>query len=270
MLQLPRHSYLLILSGLWITPAFGEDSPILSLADAIEKALNRHAAIPAADAKRQSAEGLAVQNRFRPNPTFTFQMENWRFDGLPAFRPGYDVDWFAFVSQSVEAGGKRARRADVGKQSTGLATLELELVKWNVRQEVRQAYYRALLAQKQLQIMVENNESFQRILDYHRFRVREGAMAETDLIKVELEAERLSLQRETATLESERSRFELLKAIGEPAAAVRFPPASISTVLEATNIWGGQTGVQAKSRTKRLPPNQGMGVGDWVSPEATR
>ncbi|HEX2523697.1 MAG TPA: TolC family protein, partial [Terriglobia bacterium] len=84
------------------------------------------------------------------------------------------------------------------------------------------AYYGALLAQKRLQMMVENNQSFQQIVEYHRFRVREGAMAEADLIKVELEAERLSLDRETAALEGERSRFELLKAMGESATAAHF------------------------------------------------
>ena len=47
-------------------------------------------------------------------------------------------------------------------------------------------------------------------------------MAEADLIKVELEAERLSLDRETAALEGERSRFELLKAMGESATAAHF------------------------------------------------
>jgi outer membrane protein TolC len=144
MLQPQRRYYLLVILGLQTAAAFGTDWPVLSLADAIERALKRHAAIPAAEAKRQSAEGLALQSRARPNPAFTFQMENWRFDASPAFRPGNDVDWFAFVSQRIEAGGKRAKRADVGRQNASLAELELDLLKWNVRQEVRRAYYRGV------------------------------------------------------------------------------------------------------------------------------
>ena len=110
----------------------------------------------------------------------------------------------------------------MGLQTTELAALELQWRRWNVRQEVRRAYYGALLAQKRLQMMAENNQSFQQIVEYHRFRVREGAMAEADLVKVELEAERLNLDRETAALEGERSRFELLKAMGQSAASAHF------------------------------------------------
>jgi len=46
------------------------------------------------------------------------------------------------------------------------------------------------------------------------------------------------------------------------------PPAlaSISTVLELAN----SAGAQAKRRTSVLSPNQGIGVGTSVSPEATR
>ena len=212
-----------MLSGfLTASSTLGADLPVLTLADAVEGALSRHAIIPAAQAKLHSAEGLAVQARAHPNPAFTFQMENWRFEGSPAFQPAQDVDWFAYVSQRIETGGKRAKRTEVGKQNTGLAALELELLKWNVRQEVRRAYYRALLAQKRLAMMTENNESFQQIVEYHRFRVREGAMAEADLVKVELEAARLGLERETGALESERSRFELLKSMGESATTASF------------------------------------------------
>jgi outer membrane protein, heavy metal efflux system len=221
-LQLPKHYRWLLLSGLLTVPALAADLPVLSLTEALERALSRHALIAAAESRLRSAEGLVVQARAHPNPAFTFQMENWRFEGAPAFQPAQDVDWFAFVSQRIETGGKRARRTDAGKQNTGLAALELELLKWNVRQEVRRAYYRALLAQKRLQMMTENNESFQQIVEYHRFRVREGAMAEADLVKVELEAARLGLERETGALESERSRFELLKAIGQSATRASF------------------------------------------------
>ncbi len=211
-----------MLSGLLVTSALGADLPILNLADAVARALNRRAAIPAAEARLRGAEGLTAQARAHPNPALTFQMENWRFGGSPEFQPADDVDYFAYVSQRIETGGKRARRTDVGTQNTGLAALELRLLKWNIRQEVRRAFYRALLAQKQLQLTTENKESFQQIVEYHRVRVREGAMAEADLIRVELEAARQGLELENRALEGERSRFDLLKTMGEPATTAHF------------------------------------------------
>jgi cobalt-zinc-cadmium efflux system outer membrane protein len=210
------------LCGLTIGGAVGADWPVLSLSEALERALNRHASISAAEARLESTQGLLQQAGFHPNPTFVFQLENWRFGGSPAFQPAQDLDVFAYVSHRIETSGKRARRTGVGLQTTEVAALELQWRRWNVRQEVRRAYYEALLAQKRLEMMVENNQSFEQIVEYHRFRVREGAMAEADLIKVELEAERLNLDRETAALQGERSRFELLKAMGESATAARF------------------------------------------------
>jgi cobalt-zinc-cadmium efflux system outer membrane protein len=269
-LQLSKHYHWLFLGALLAMPTLGADLPVLSLADAVERALSRHAVITAAEARVHSTEGQLVQARAHPNPAFTFQMENWRFSGSPAFQPAQDVDWFAYVSQRVETGGKRARRTDVGRQNTGLAALELELVKWNVRQEVRRAYYRALLAQKRLQMMIENNESFQQIVEYHRFRVREGAMAEADLIKVELEAARLGLERETGALESERSRFDLLKTMGESATTANlrladpgggpFPGMSASQPAVALSDTGVQSS-ESPGRGKSQPGDLSSGEG---------
>jgi cobalt-zinc-cadmium efflux system outer membrane protein len=221
-LRLLRPSGLLAAIFLSIRVALGAEWPVLSLKEAVERALNRHAAITAAEARLESTHGLLQQARLYPNPSLIFQLENWRFGGVPAFQPSQDLDVFAYVSQRIETAGKRARRTEVGQQNTELAALELQWRRWSIRQDVRRAYYGALLAQKRLQMMVENNQSFQQIVEYHRFRVREGAMAEGDLIKVELEAERLNLDRESAALEGERSRFELLKAMGESATGAHF------------------------------------------------
>src|SRR5687767_6879622 len=72
------------LCGLAIGGALGSDWPILGLSEAVERALNRHASIGAAEARLESTQGLLQQARFHPNPTFVFQLENWRFGGLPA------------------------------------------------------------------------------------------------------------------------------------------------------------------------------------------
>ena len=59
---------------------------------------------------------------------------------------------------------------------------------------------------------------------------------------------------------------EVLRLLTEqPAPAL----ASISTVLERANA-RLETGSQANCTTSFLLPNQGIGVGIWPSPEATR
>ena len=250
-----QHFQILTLGGFLTASTLGADLPVLNLADAVGRALNRRAAIPAAEARLRSAESLTAQARAHPNPAFTFQMENWRFGGSPEFQPADDVDYFAYLSQRIETSGKRARRTDVGKQNSGLAALELRLLKWNIRQEVRRAYYRALLAQKQLQLTTENNASFQQIVEYHRFRVREGAMAEADLVKVELEASRQGLELENRALEGERTRFDLLKTMGESSTTARFQLADpgIIALLDASVSEPAAVVKSALNSSERLP-----------------
>jgi hypothetical protein len=173
--------------------------PELSLSKAVELASARHADLAAASAHVSGTEGLRRQATVLPNPSLTFQSENWRFDGPVPFQPGRELDLFAFLSQPIEMGGKRSRRMDLAKQDSFIAELERKGIEWRIRQDVKQSYWRALLAQQEWELMKENARTFQQIIEYHRVRVEQGAMAEADLIRVKLEGERLSLSEQSGS-----------------------------------------------------------------------
>lgn len=196
-----------------------EQSPVpadLTVAQAVDIALSRHAGLQAAAARLRGAAGLESQAALRPNPEFFVQSENWRFAGNPGFRPLEELDLFAYVAQPVERGAKRLRRAELARQDTRIAALELEALRWKVRQDVRQSFLRGVLAWKQVELMEENGRYFQQIIDYHRARVEQGATAEADLIKVLLERERLSLAESAAALDVDRAHADLTRAMGLP------------------------------------------------------
>lgn len=216
----------------------------LTLETAVAEALASHQLIQAAGAHLSGIEGLRLQAGFRPNPQVFLQTENWRFTGEPGFEPGRDLDVYAYMAQPLETGGKRGLRITAAEDDLRVAELEKQALEWSIRQEVRQSFFRALLAQKQLEILLSTGRNFQQIVDYHHVRVEQGAMAEADLIRVQLEQERLSVAFNSAQVEAERARVNLLRAMGTtnreldfelvepPAAGRNSPPLDLKALLE--------------------------------------
>jgi cobalt-zinc-cadmium efflux system outer membrane protein len=208
-----------ILAGLWILLFLqgfylaGQFPPSLTLQQAIDLALEQHPEIRAAEAKAKGSEGLIVQAGLRPNPSFTFQSENWRFGDTPAFHPGQQVDWFAYFSQPIETGGKRQQRLALSRKESTRFQLEKQLFAWKIRQLIKQSFWKALAAQKELDLATTIQNDFQTVLEYHQNRFEQGVLAEADLIKVRLEGERLDLTLQSALMTSEQARIDLLKAM---------------------------------------------------------
>lgn len=199
----------------------------LSLSGAVQRALENHPELAAAANRVEAQQGLRVQAGKTHNPTFNFQWENLRAWQQPGFRVGQESDVFGFLQQQWELFGKRRRRVEQASVQVHLAELERELARRHVALSVKQAYWHALSAQRRLDLFDENLANFQKIIAYHEARVREGAMAEADLIRVRLEGERLALERNSAGLAAARARLQLQFAMGEES----FPPLSFTEPL---------------------------------------
>ncbi len=194
---------------------------LLSEAEAVRTAIATHPLLAAAAERTAAAGGRAAQAALRPNPHFVFQSENWRRDGAAGER-----DTFAYLTQPIELGGKRQRRIESAAASLRRAEFEKELLARQIAGRVRQAYWAAAGAERIQELWLENVRNFQQIVGYHEARVKEGAMAEADLIKVQLEAGRQALAANSAALEAGRARIQLLREMGQKDfAAVRFADA---------------------------------------------
>jgi cobalt-zinc-cadmium efflux system outer membrane protein len=169
------------------------------------------------DAAREAINariGAETQADKSPNPTLFLQSENWRFHGTPGFSAGNDLDLFAYVSQPIETAGKRARRVALAAEDRQVAELHREAASWRIRQEVKLAYWNAVSAGRFEAVLADRREAVKRLVDYHEVRVRLGAAAELDLIKVQLESEKLEMQYISAQTQSEQFRLELAGAMG--------------------------------------------------------
>ena len=142
------------------------------------------------------------------------QTENWRAYGTPAFSANHDPDTYAYLSQVFETAGKRGRRVDLAAAAVRRSELENELLRKQVAGRVKLAYWNAVGAHRVHELLNENLDAFDQIVAYHEARVREGVMAEVDLLKVRLERERGAATANSAGLDSERTLIALYREMG--------------------------------------------------------
>lgn len=202
----------------------------LSVREAVSRALASHPLLAAETSRMAASAGLQRQAGLRPNPRLIFQTENLRAHGSPGFSFSRDSDTFLYVSQVLETAGKRERRVDVAAADFRRAALERELLTRQIASRVRQAYWNAAGAQRLYELLLETGHTFEQVVEYHRLRVQEGAMAEADLLRVRVEGERIAINANTAALDAERARIQLFREMGQ----TRFEPVRFSDPLEAT------------------------------------
>jgi len=189
-------------------PSFAQTR--LSLQAAIDEALESRASLKAEAERISASEGLKRQAHLIANPLFQFENEN--------LRPGQiytrDVDTYAFVTQPLDILGKRRERIDVTERVLNRTTAEYELARRQIVQNVQLAYWAARGAQENQHLLNATVQNVQRIIDYNAAQFRAGAISEQDLLRVQLEGERLKITTSLASIEFSRTRIDLLRQMG--------------------------------------------------------
>lgn len=220
---------LLVLSYFVSLPAHAQEID-LSFRQAIERAMASHPALDAAARRMEGAEAARVQANLGPNPRLILQHENTRpGSARHPFVHYRDTDQFAFLQQTVETSGKRGLRAALADTVIQRSTLERDLARQQIAGRVGQAYWTALGAHRLHALLVESAETLGKVVEYHEIRVREGAMAEADLLRVRLEVQRLNVDINHALLAANRARIHLFREMG----AVEFPAVRFADTVEA-------------------------------------
>lgn len=196
----------------WAGLALAAQEP-LSLEAALKEAVEHHPLIAAADGKVSTAQGLLEQASLRPNPRLSVQLENLRAWQLP-YRPFVENDYFLYLSQVLETAGKRERRGELAASNKQLASIARDVLVQQTVARVRQAYWTAAGAAALVRVFEETLKNFAETVTYHENRVREGNMAEADLIRIRLENERIKLAASSAALQAEQAAIALQREMG--------------------------------------------------------
>jgi cobalt-zinc-cadmium efflux system outer membrane protein len=183
----------------------------LTLREAVDRALASRPSLKAEAERVHVAEGLRQQAGARPNPEFQFQNENLR----PGMTYTQDVDTLAYVVQPLDVLGKRARRIDAAAQGVARTQAEYDLAKLRTVRDVKLAYWAARGAEQSRDLLRDTMMNFQQIVDYNNARLKVGTIAEQDVLRVQLEGERLAITANIAALRAARAEAELLRQIGD-------------------------------------------------------
>lgn len=198
----------------------GADS--LSLSEAIARARVENPELQAAALRHDAARARASQKGYFPNPELSIDVEN--IGGSGAFEGTDAAETTILVSQALELGGKRSRRARAGELEAEIAGGEVLLLAAGIQAQVAASFAGLLAAQQRVDLAALLEETLVR----HRQTLEERVAARKALL-VDLERADVSLAAARADLAGERallaaSRFELAMAVGVP--LEELPPAA--------------------------------------------
>ncbi|HXP84237.1 MAG TPA: TolC family protein [Bryobacteraceae bacterium] len=200
----------------------------LTLAEAVSEALASHPQLAAAAARAAATVGLRRQAGLSPNPRLIFQSETSGFPAIPPSGPQHDRDTYAFLAQTVETGGKRNRRVALAAENVRRSELEVQLYRRQITSRVSTAYWAAAGAARVEDLLRMEVASFDQVVQFHRDRVREGAAPEVDLLRIEVERDRLESAAKTAVQDAERTRIAVFREMGK----TEFPAVEFGEALD--------------------------------------
>lgn len=186
--------------------------PGLTLDAALAAALAQHPLVDAARARVAAAEGSQLSATRLPNPIATYWMENTRFPGQSP--TSLDREISAYATMPLEPLLQRPSRTAQASAEVRASQAAVVIAERDVALQTARAFYRVALAQATLDAMTENRASAQQLVDYLRARVSQGASAEGDAIRVEVERDRADTDVTLAEVELLRAQAALRGWVG--------------------------------------------------------
>lgn len=203
---------LVLLAGLGCATLPGQIQ--LHFNDAVAQATQNNPQLTAAAARVQSAEGLRLQAGLKPNPRAILQLENYRAWEQPPFALSYSPDNYVYATQLIERGHKRERRVDAADATVVRAQLERDLLLRQIRYRVAGAYWTAAAAEQVRRLWQQQVESYNNLVLYNENRLKEGVVAEADVLRAKVERNRALLSAANAQQEAVRARVTLYREMG--------------------------------------------------------
>lgn len=173
-----------------------EPTGIVSLEHALSMALLANPDLAALSWEVRAAEARALQAGLRPNPEIEIEIEEF---GGAGERRGLDGATITpRLSQLIELGGKRSKRARVAALETELARWDYEAARLAAVQQVKAAFVSVLSAQERLALAEERVDLSEQIFRAVSERVNAGKVSPLEETKAAVALSTSRIQRERA------------------------------------------------------------------------
>lgn len=177
----------------------------------VREALERRPEIAAVRAQSAAEKERVPQAHVLPDPTLSMGIQN---DGFGGIQIGKMASSWVFVvgSQTFPWFGKRAARAAVAALGGEEATLDLTRTLLSITADAERGYVDLLLVREQLGLLAKLENLWQQSEAIARVRYETGEVAQSDLLRAQLERARLK-QRRWALESEERRRSAVLNRL---------------------------------------------------------
>ena len=179
----------------------------------ITAALTQQPLIDAAKARLTAAEGGRQTASVLPNPVATYWVENARFPG-GASSTALDRESSVYATLPLEPFLQRRSRIAQAGHEIRAAQASVTTAEQAVAREAIHAFYRVALAQASLDAVRDNLTAIDQLVVYLRNRVAQGAAPEGELIRAEVERDRVDTDATLADVELLRAQAALRPFLG--------------------------------------------------------
>ncbi len=190
--------------------ASGQQS--LSLHEAVESALHSpNARIT------QERVGVALggvrQAGLRPNPRLYLQSEDLHpWDDNFSFADS--TEDYGYLGQSIEVDGKRSKRLALARANLHRSEAERDLRNREIAASAAAAYWLLVADQQIAELLRQDIAEVDDMVRYNKDRVNAGATRGVDLIRMQIERDRIYLSLQAAERDAELARIELGRQMG--------------------------------------------------------
>ncbi len=204
----------LALSLIAFVPQIWAQTPALSLTQALATAQEQNPTTDIARERVSAAEGIRTQAGLMPNPVLTATSENEPLSDTSGFTFADQTDDYIYASQMIELGGKRRRRVAAAQAGVAVAGVGAEISARKLDTRVASAYWAANGAALVRDLYQNEVNMLDRMAGYNRARVRAGAAAQADLLRIQLESDRMLAEVNLAAAEAARALIALYREMG--------------------------------------------------------
>lgn len=208
----------------------------LSLQDVIQAAQSQHPLVEAARARVDAAWGGRRTAGTFPNPIAAYEAENLSAPGGPA-PTGLQREVSILATIPLEPLYQRGPRVRRANEDVRAAEANLTLARRLVALDAARAFYRVALAQVAADAAADIQTGIDALATYNQVRFTEGAAAEGDLIRVQVEGARVATDAVMAQIDLARARAEL-KPYLIGSAALADAPDSLRVAVEDAALGG--------------------------------
>ena len=205
----------LLLIALSATAGWPQDSAqALTLQRVVDTYVAENLELQAAQYRLERTRADQIAARLRLNPGLTVTADNLKISGpTPPFIGVYEIG--ASYSETIELGGKRKLRQNVADLAVSAAEAQFADTMRRGIAAVKRLYFDALLARYNVDIAIENRQTFEQLVQFNVARFQQGAIAESEVIKVRLERIKFDTAIKQAELIQRQATIRLLERLGE-------------------------------------------------------